>query len=616
MSPFEVPDAAAAASPSGRSSHADHSRENSGDTRRITLWALLAATLVSVPGLFAGFSNDDLTHRLVLEGALPWYTGGATGLYDFTPPALRAPELIEQGYFPWFSDPGIHLRFLRPLSSLSHWLDHVLFGRNALLAHLQSLAWMLALVFITSSLYRRWFAAPAALLASLIFALAGAHAMPMAWLAARSALIGAAFGLASLWAWVRFREDAFKPGAALAAVLLAASLASHESGLVAVLLLAGYELGTRGFRRGLAAAALPLGVGVVYLVVYAALDYGSRNSGFYISPFDAPLEYAAAALVGVPTLLVELLLGLPAIAAAMGGRPAQLVFLCLAGLALAATLLLLHALGGAISRPARRTLLWLSVSASLGLTALVGVLVSGRVLPIPMFAAAAVGGNALWGSWALARGAVQPPAGGRRRWWVAVVLVSLFQLLVPALVRVAMPLEMRRSSETQQRLAQEADLGSCAEGGSLYLLNGSDPTLTLYAGAALLFYTPEKAAFERLRVLSMAPHPQRLTRTAADVVQLEVLGLPRRHNAFEHLFRAPSHPLEAGLSLQLGELGVNVDAVSETGLFTSARFRVAGGLDGPSRCLLVWRGGRLESVPWPALDESLHIEHTPGPMGL
>jgi hypothetical protein len=616
VSPSDFSGVSGAASPSGLSIEKGVSETSRRRARAITLWALLASVVISVPGLFAGFSNDDLSHRLELEGAVPWYTGGVFGLYDFTPPGMQAPAFIEQGVFPWFSDPELSLRFFRPLSSLSLWLDHALFGRNALLAHLQSMVWMLVLVSTASSLYRRWFSAPAALFASLIFALAGVHAMPMAWLAARNGMIAATFGLASLWAWVRFREDGYKPGAPLSLLLLVASLGSNESGLVAALLLAGYELGTRGFRRGSGAALLPLGLGLVYLGLYAAFGYGSRASGFYISPFDAPLEYAAAVFFGAPTLLAELLLGLPSIVAGMFGRPGQLVFLVLAAAALGSALLLFRALGSVISAPARRTLAWLSLTSALSLAALCGVLVSGRVLPMPLFAAAAVGGNALWGCWVLARGSAEPAGRARRRWWVPVLLVSLFQLVVPMFVRLAMPLDMGRAGREQERLAQEANLGACAAGGSLYLVNGSDPTLTLYAGAALLFYTPDKARFERLRVLSMAPQAQLLTRTAPDAVRLDVLDLPRQSNAFEWLFRAPGRPLLPGLSLSLGELTVDVDAVNEEGLFTGARFNFTGGLDGPSRCLLVWRDGRLESVPWPALGESLRVEHAAGPMGL
>jgi hypothetical protein len=432
------------------------------------------------------------------------------------------------------------------------------------------------------------------------------HAIPSNWIASRHTLVAAVFGLSGLWAWARYREEGFRPGAALGLLGLVASLLSSESGLVAVVLFAGYELGTRGLSAGLRSAALPLGIGLVYLGLYAGLGYGAKASSFYVSPFDTPLDYIAAVLWGAPTLAAELLLGVPSIAAGMGGRPSQVVFLVLGLGALAGVFFLLRALARALPSATRQRLVWLSLSSLLSLGALVGTLVSGRVLPLPLFGAAALGGNAL---------AAGARSAGRKRWWMALVLVGLFQLAIPALLRLVLPAEFARQSAAQRQLAEGAELGPCAAGGSLYLLNAADPSLALYAGAALAFYTPEKAKVERLRVLSMAPQAQTLRRTGPAVLELAVLGAPRQHNPFEQLFRAARNPLAVGQSVRLPELTVHVDEASE-GLFTRARFEFTGGLDPARTCLLAWRDRKLEFVPLPSPGESLRIEHEPGPMGL
>lgn len=183
------------------------------------------------------------------------------------------------------------------------------------------------------------------------------------------------------------------------------------------------------------------------------------------------------------------------------------------------------------------------------------------------------------------------------------------------MVRLGMPSQFRKSVEAQKQIALTADIGSCSSGGALYLINGSDPTLTLSAGPALFFYTPQKANAEHLRVLSMAPQRLRLSRVAPRVLELEVLELPRQSNQFEHLFRAPSHPLQVGQSVDLGELKVQVDAMGG-GLFTRARLEFDSDLDHSRSCLMVWKNGRLESIPVPRQGESVSIEHEPGPLGL
>ena len=92
---------------------------------------------------------------------------------------MPAAALIEQGLLPWFTDPELKLRFWRPLSSATLAIDSFLFGRNAVLAHVHSLGWLVVLVTAASRLYQRWFPAPVALLASLLFAFSGVHAIPL-----------------------------------------------------------------------------------------------------------------------------------------------------------------------------------------------------------------------------------------------------------------------------------------------------------------------------------------------------------------------------------------------------------------------------------------------------
>jgi hypothetical protein len=426
-------------------------------------------------------------------------------------------------------------------------------------------------------------------------------------------LIGAAFGGLSLLAWQRYRDSGARREVALALVALVLSLLSSESGLVTIALIAGLEITAQGLRRGLWRALLPLGVGVVYVLVYAALGYGARGTTFYVSPFHNPLEYLAAALLGVPALSVELLLGLPSLFAGLGGMTA-LITLSILGVASATGVYFLYrSFGADVSPEARRTLGGLALGAALGMLALVGAPVSGRVLPLPAIAAAALVGQALATSWSRARGA--GVLRGRKRWYAAVAAIGLFQLLLSPGMRLTIPPQMQASGLLQEKIARETDVGACSGGGSLYFINGSDPTLAMYAASALLFYTPEKAHADHFRVLSMAPQPQRLSRVAPDTVELLVLGPRSTSNPFEDLFRGEGVPWPPQAEVRAGELGVRVEA-AENNLFTRARFTIAGGIDPSKHCLLAWRNQRLESVPWPEVGSSITVEHEPGPLGL
>lgn len=581
--------------------------------------ALVAALLASLPALGVQFTSDDLTHQLMLEGKVSQYTGGWFGLYDFTPPSMPVSTMVEHGLFPWFTAPSFSLRFLRPLSSVTIGLDHALFGRDPVAAHAHTLLWMLALTFAAGGLLRRWLAPPAAVLAAVLFALSGAHAIPVSWVASRHTLIAATLGALSLWAWLRYRDDAHRPSAFWAALLLIASLLASESGLVTVALIAGYEVAARGLRAGLVRSALPIGLGVVYLLVYAALGYGARASGFYVSPFQDPIDYLLAACLGVPALVAELLLGVPVMLAGFGGTPALVAVAVLGVGAAVAVLFLYRALGAMVAARQRQVLAGLGLGAAVGMVALVGAPVSGRVLPLPAIASAAIMGQALWACWALARG--RAPAGlspvprGRKRWWAATAALALFQLGLSPAIRLTLPSQFNASAATLEKIARQADVGACSAGGTVYLANGADPTLMLYAAAAMLYYAPEKSHFDHFRVLSMAPQPQRLSRLSPSTLEVEVLGDRREHNAFELLFRSQSHPLPLQTELRRGELGVRVEQ-AQGHLFTRARFELAGGINPETQCLVAWRNQRLENVPWPTEGAPLVLPHEVGPMGL
>jgi hypothetical protein len=573
---------------------------------------LLISAALTLPSLFVGFTHDDLLQRLLLEQRIPEFKAGASALYDFTPAPYRADAQRDLGVMPWFVDSELKLRFLRPLASLSLALDHVLFGRRALPAHVQSLFWLLLLTFVAHRLYLRWFSARAAWLSSLVFALSGAHAVPSAWLASRHTLLAAVLGSLALLSWIRFREDRFRAGAYLAPALLSASFLASESGLVTVVLLVGYEIGTRGLRRGILGSAAHWSLALAYLAAYAALGYGTRASSFYVSPFDSPLRYSSQAFYGVPALVVELLLGVPsAIASFVPG--AQPVFVALGLLALALFAAALRALGSELSHGARRTLTWLSLATLLSLGALVGAAVTGRVLPLPLLGAAALVGNTLAAAWGKA---FAPANGGaaNKLWLVPIAFLCLLHFGLSPLTRVATAAQFRAFARAQQELAQKADLGGCEKRGSLYLLTGADPILALYTGLALRFYTPEKAGAERLRVLSMAPHPQRLTRVAQNAFELEVLEPPRKENPFEGLYLAPERPLSAGEHFRAGELSATVLAVASS-VFTKVRFDFRGDLE-RDVCFLVWKGGELRHLRLPALAASTQVPHELGPMGM
>lgn len=556
--------------------------------------------LLALPALGVGWFNDDLLHRLLLEDRLEDHQRAPWQLYDFTTddPAFTA-RMRERGYLPWFTSTDLSLRFFRPLSSLSLAADHVLFGRDALLAHIHSLAWFVVLLVFVGLTLRRVLRPTSATMAIALYGIAGSHAMTTAWVAARHSLVGAAFGAISIWAHVGWRQERERWRGLLAPLALIAGMLSSETALGAVVFVVLYELLVRrdAFSHRVLAATPLLTLGLVHLVYYVVEGYGVRHSAVYIMPSANPAGFAVAVLRRLPMLAAELYGALPI---ASWVNPAMHPILIVWGLG-SVTLVVALILGSREQlRPhEHRHLAWLGTASLLCLVPMVGGFLGGRLLPLAQVGATGLLATAMMRTW-------MRPVRGSRRWLLrgTVVGLALVHVGMSFAVRLSFPSTFRSLGEAERRLAENADPGDCERA---YLLTGADPTLSLYAGQALAFFTPETyARLETLAVLSMAPQDQRVTVLDDRSFELEMLGT-RRSTPFEGVYT--DAPPQRGDVIEIGELTATV-LDTEAGLPTRVRFEVRTGLEGV--CLVRWDGERLVfQAP-----DSATVPHVPGPMSL
>ena len=177
-------------------------------TRRrnlLALWLLLlVGALVNLPALRSPFLLDDYLHASMVDGTFP-VPRGPFDLYNFVNDADRT-ILIERGLLPWWSHPRLVIRFFRPLSSALVRADHHFFGDRPLPLHVHSFGWWAAAVLAARALFQRFFTERVSWIATVIFALAPRHALPLAWLANREALVSLTFGAPGIAAYARFRE--------------------------------------------------------------------------------------------------------------------------------------------------------------------------------------------------------------------------------------------------------------------------------------------------------------------------------------------------------------------------------------------------------------------------
>jgi len=268
--------------------------------RRIALLALLFA----LPSLASELQADDylLREQLMQDGPL--------AAYVFTPRTAQARHelLLEQrsaGRMPWWADEHVQVRFFRPLSSLSLWLDFAS-GAPPWWMHLENCAIYAAIVWLAVAIYRQLGLTGAGLgWAALFFGLDMAFATPVGWISARNTLLAACFGFACILLHGRARNSGRPVLLALACVCFALSLLSAELGLCALGYVAAHALAVdraAPWRRALVLSPYAVLAGS-YLAFYIGAGYGVSHSAGYIDVVNAPGDALLNFVESIPVWL-------------------------------------------------------------------------------------------------------------------------------------------------------------------------------------------------------------------------------------------------------------------------------------------------------------------------
>jgi hypothetical protein len=366
----------------------------------LSRWGLLLLVLGGIlafsPALRSPFLLDDYLHVAMVEGTFPAHRG-PLDLYDFVSDADRD-LLFSRGILPWWSHPRLTIRFFRPLSSALLWANHRVFGSNVIALHAMSLLWWVGAVLAARALFNRLFSSRessrvssrVAWMATVIFALAPCHAIPLAWLANFEVLVSLTLGTIGLAAYVRWREDRSKGAALLATIAFGAALLGGEYALCFGGYLLAFEVVRRGdpiVRRivGLVPFVLPV---VAYLAVRFVRHYGTDGSGFYTDPLHDPVGYLRAAPWRFVALLAD---GWgTADADTWGPDSPRGVMVALVAIGALALVVPIRRTLAALDDDKRRAAKWLMLGSIVSMAPVLSVAPSPRVLGIPAIGIAAV----------------------------------------------------------------------------------------------------------------------------------------------------------------------------------------------------------------------------------
>ncbi len=576
--------------------------------------AALVAVVVSLPALGVGLQLDDHLHRFSV--GLHAEGNGLAGWWELYVAAEGDPELtrarMAKGFAPWWTVPQLRLRFFRPLTAATHYLEYAAWPDLPWLMHAQSLAWYAALVVAVGALMRRWLGPTGgAGLATLLFAIDDAHATPIGWIAQRNALLSGLLVVLMLWAHDRARRDGWAPGRWLGPLLLLLGLLAGEAAVGALGYLgaqamwlepprADGEAWWRRSRRGLLALWPYAVVLVGWRLAYDAMGYGAHGSGVYLDPVREPAAFlallpdraAALALAQLGPFEIDRfgLVPPPWTAARWGAL----------GLGLALVLALAPRLR---ARPGVAVAL---VGSALALVPAATVVPMARMLLL-----AGVGASA-----ALAEVIVAALDPSRRWRWRALPVALALPILWVHAVRApaAMPGKLSALPSRLEGL-QPGGIETLPDDAALteqdLVVVNAPPT---FGGSYLwlMRWGTEHALPRRLRVLGTTAGPVIVQRPDPHTLVLQPVG-GYFGDPFSAIARGSGHAFVPGQRIELPDWSIEIAGVA-AGLPTVVRMRLSVPLEHPSLRWVIWReDGFVEFVP-PSVGRSMAIPALlPGP---
>lgn len=273
------------------------------------LYIVVLGFVLLLPSLDTGLAADDYLQAVMLDRPcpLPGFARAPLDIFRFGDPS-EFDKLFQQGIFSWWDDPSAQLAFLRPVSALTHVLDHALFRLNGPLLHLHSALWGLVLLLGVRALYQTLI--PDRLLANLalaLYALDDARGWLVSWVAARNAAVATALSVWTLYVHHTGRSGRLRGAALWGPLLCLCALLAGEGSVALFGYLVAYALFIEGgpWRKRLASVAPYALVIISWRVVYRSYGFGAQGSSLYHDPQADILASAWAWLANTPLLLAS-----------------------------------------------------------------------------------------------------------------------------------------------------------------------------------------------------------------------------------------------------------------------------------------------------------------------
>lgn len=563
--------------------------------------------MLSLPTLQTGWFADDYWHRFILlDPPAPEFVKEIMPQHNkldlfrfFDGNVERNKKVIDIGFAPWWTSTKAKGAFFRPLSSLTHWIDHQLWPRLPWPMHAQSILWYGLLIVAASILYRSIMGFGfAAGVATILYAIDDAHGPPIAFLANRNALLAAVFGTFALIAYVRSVRERSQSFGAFACVLFIASLLSGEAGVATLAYMASHVLflDQRPWRQRIM-GCLPFGVILLaWRAYWSYAGYGVSDISVYIDPLHDPALFLIELAHRIPIFIFGQGSGVPPdLALMLGPRGNFILWLC----ALAFVFVVVCLLWMLLHRD-RHARFW-GLGMVLAIVPVSATFPSDRLLLFIGIGAFGLIGCAVSRGIDWLKEPVLAP-----RWQRRIVYVSLVAIVLVhgVIAPIAYPIRVSKWFGPGAIFAPfqiNTKFDQSVTERTVVVLN--TPLALLVGGLPLRNAVDGQPVPRRVRLLSPSDADVELFRADERTIVVRP-DPPYMTQPFDCLFRSPHSSLRLGDTIELSDMTINVTKVDDDSHPTEVSFRFAVSLDDPSLLWLMWNGKEyIETTP-PAIGET------------